>query len=71
MTSLQECNARAELCRQFARLEPNSKNVWLAEADGASPMSRCRGRCDMANQPRHGGKVIWKHWKLAPIIAGA
>jgi hypothetical protein len=33
MTSFQECRARADLCRQFARLEPNSKSLWLAEAE--------------------------------------
>lgn len=33
MTSLLEFNARAALCRQLARLEPDSKNLWLAEAE--------------------------------------
>jgi hypothetical protein len=33
MRSLLECSARAALCRQLANLEPDSKNLWLAEAD--------------------------------------
>jgi len=40
MTSLQECNARAQLCREFARLELNSKNIWLAEAERWSRLTR-------------------------------
>jgi hypothetical protein len=33
MTSLLEFNARAALCRHFAILEPDSRYVWLAEAE--------------------------------------
>jgi hypothetical protein len=33
MTSLLELSARAALCRRFARLEPSSKDLWLAEAE--------------------------------------
>jgi hypothetical protein len=33
MTSSLEFNARAALCRQLARREPNSKILWLAEAE--------------------------------------
>ena len=33
MTSFLEFSARAALCRQLARREPNSKDVWLAEAE--------------------------------------
>ena len=33
MTGLQEFNARAALCRQLAEVEPDSKNLWLAEAE--------------------------------------
>jgi hypothetical protein len=40
MRSLLEYNARAALCRQFARLEPDSKNVWLAEADRWSRLTQ-------------------------------
>lgn len=40
MTSPLECNARAALCRQFARLEPNSKDIWLAEAERWSRLTQ-------------------------------
>ena len=40
MTSLLECNARAALCRQLARLEPDSKNLWLAEAERWSRLTQ-------------------------------
>jgi hypothetical protein len=33
MTNSLELNARAALCRQLARREPNSKILWLAEAE--------------------------------------
>jgi hypothetical protein len=33
MTSILEFNARASLCRQFAKLEPESRHFWLAEAE--------------------------------------
>ena len=33
MTGLLEFNARAALCRQLAEVEPDSKNLWLAEAE--------------------------------------
>ena len=32
MISLLEFNARAELCRKFAKLEPHASCIWLAEA---------------------------------------
>ena len=40
MTSLLECNARAALCRQLARLEPDSKSLWLAEAERWSRLTQ-------------------------------
>jgi hypothetical protein len=40
MTSLVEFNARAALCRQFAKLEPGSKELWLAEAERWSRLKR-------------------------------
>jgi hypothetical protein len=40
MTSLLECNARAALCRQLARLEPAGKNLWLAEAANWSHLTQ-------------------------------
>jgi hypothetical protein len=33
MTGFLEYNARAALCRQLAKVEPDSKNLWLAEAE--------------------------------------
>ena len=33
MTGLLEFNARAALCRQLAKVEPDRKNLWLAEAE--------------------------------------
>jgi len=33
MTSSLEFSARAALCRKLATREPNSKNLWLAEAE--------------------------------------
>jgi hypothetical protein len=33
MTNLLEFNARAELCRKLAKLEPRASCIWLAEAD--------------------------------------
>ena len=40
MKSLVEFNARAALCRQFAVLEPNSRYIWLAEAERWSRLTR-------------------------------
>ena len=40
MTSLLEFNARAVLCRQLARLEPDSKSLWLAEAERWSRLTQ-------------------------------
>ncbi len=40
MTSHLELSARAALCRQFARREPNSKVYWLAEAESWLRLSR-------------------------------
>jgi hypothetical protein len=40
MTSHLELSARAALCRQFARREPNSKVYWRAEAENWLRLSR-------------------------------
>jgi len=72
MTSLQECNACAELCRQFARREPNSRNLWLAEAEMWSRLTHEQ----MSWQMWHGEPVeIWLEGHLegpevAPIVTG-
>jgi hypothetical protein len=41
MTGLLEFNARAALCRQLAEVEPDSKNLWLAEAERWSRQKPC------------------------------
>ena len=40
MTSLLEFNARAELCRNLAKLEPHARYIWLAEAERWSRLMR-------------------------------
>jgi hypothetical protein len=40
MRSLLEYHARAALCRRLARLEPDCKNLWLAEADRWSALTQ-------------------------------
>ncbi len=40
MTSLLEFNARAALCRRFARQEPGSRHIWLAEAERWSRLTK-------------------------------
>jgi hypothetical protein len=38
--SLLEFNARVELCRKFAKLEPHASYIWLAEAERWSRLAR-------------------------------
>ena len=40
ITSLREFIARAELCRHFAKLEPQTSPIWLAEAERWSRLTR-------------------------------
>jgi hypothetical protein len=42
MASLLECNARAALCRRLAKLEPVSRDIWLAEAERWSRLAQAR-----------------------------
>jgi hypothetical protein len=59
MTSILELSARAALCRQLARREPDSENLWLAEAERWSrlaPESRARA---MAGQRQPAGTWCW------------
>ena len=44
MTSFSEFSARATLCRQLAECEPDSKNLWLAEAERWSRLAQWRCR---------------------------
>ena len=52
MTSIQELSARAALCRQLARLEPDSKSLWLAEADRWTRLTQVP---NLQVVPRHDG----------------
>ena len=42
MTSQLEFNSRAALCREFARREPESRALWMAEAESWSRLDRNR-----------------------------
>ncbi len=57
MTSFLEFNARAALCRQLARLEPDSKSLWLAEAERWS-------RLNPDTAPRHGEPAATWCWNV-------
>ena len=63
MTSLLECNARAALCRQLARLEPASQSLWLAEAERWSHFTREPGA---AAATRHGENAESWCWLVKP-----
>jgi hypothetical protein len=52
MTSSLEFSARAALCRQLARREPNSKDVWLAEAERWSRLTLAPGVAAMTSVDR-------------------
>jgi hypothetical protein len=41
MTSQLEFNSRAALCREFARREPKSRGLWMAEAESWSRYWLC------------------------------
>jgi hypothetical protein len=59
MASLLECNARAALCRRRAKLEPVSRDIWLAEAERWSRLAHARL---LAQKLAMAG--IWKqHWQ--------
>jgi hypothetical protein len=59
MTSFLESNARAALCRQLAKLEPDSKNLWLAEADRWSHLSQKSSVATMAGHGEPAGTWCW------------
>jgi len=42
MTRLIEYNARAAMCRRLAKLEPVSKDLWLAEAERWTRLAQAR-----------------------------
>ncbi len=60
MISPLEFSARAALCRQLARREPDSKNLWLAEANRWSRLTQEQGLVVVT--PRDGLAEAWC-WK--------
>jgi hypothetical protein len=63
MTSLLEFHARAELCRRFARLEPQTASVWLAEAESWSSLTRQPCRCIVTDEPIPSGILKAQHFQ--------
>jgi hypothetical protein len=63
MTSLLEFNARAALCRRLAKLEPDCRNIWLAEAERWSRLTQKPDAAVVAvmvNQSRHGARKSYR-----------
>jgi hypothetical protein len=56
MMNLQECRTRAELCLQFAELEPNSKSLWLPEAERWSRLTH-----EQMSPPMRQGELVKTH----------
>ena len=52
MANLREFDARAALCRQFAKLDPASRHVWLAEAERWAGLAQMisRSQADAASR---------------------
>jgi hypothetical protein len=63
MTSPQEFSARAALCRQLAKREPDSKNLWLAEAER---WSRLKQEPSVAMDTRHDEPAETWCWEVIP-----
>jgi len=63
MTSLLEFHARAELCRRFARLEPQTASVWLAEAESWSRLTRQPRRPLTTDEPGTFEVLKAEHWQ--------
>ena len=59
MTGSLEFNARAALCRRLARREPNSKNLWLAEAERWSRLTFAPGAVAATRQGEVAGTWRW------------
>ena len=59
MTGSLEFNARAALCRRLARREPNSKNLWLAEAERWSRLTLAPGAVAATRQGEVAGTWRW------------
>jgi len=60
MTGLLEFNARAALCRQLAEVEPDSKSLWLAEAERWSRLTQKPGIPAEESRAEPAGKWCWK-----------
>jgi hypothetical protein len=67
MTSPQEFSARAALCRQLAKREPDSKNLWLAEAER---WSRLKQEPSVAMDTRHDEPAETWCWEVIPVLPG-
>lgn len=59
MKKIQEFDARAELCRRLAELEPLNKHLWLAEAERWSRVAQTK-----MPHGRHGKNCL-------PLASGA
>ena len=59
MTGFSEFSARAALCRQLAELEPDSENLWLAEAKRWSCLTQ-RGRSAAERLSQRAFGLYWR-----------
>jgi hypothetical protein len=59
MTSVLELSARAALCRQLARREPDSKDLWLAEAERWSHLEPESGAATATRHHQPAGTWCW------------
>jgi len=59
MTSSLEFSARAAMCRQLARREPNSKILWLAEAERWSRLRLAPGAVAATGRGEAAGTWRW------------
>lgn len=60
MTSVLELSARAALCRQLARREPDSETLWLAEAERWSRLAPESGAKAEASHRQPAGAWCWQ-----------
>ena len=65
MTSQLEFNSRAALCREFARREPNSRALWMAEAESWSRLEQEPGEPVATHRDKpicHRGNLHDRNW---------
>jgi hypothetical protein len=60
MISVLEFNARAALFRQLAELEPDSKNLWLAEAERWSRFTQEQSAAVIAREDEQAETWCWE-----------